>query len=318
MFFGEDRLPWVQKMILAKDEEGRKEPLSHLLKMQRDDFKGIFEVMAGLPVTVRLLDPPLHEFLPNHEDLLVEITTLKLKGGSKALLKEKEALMQRVEELKEVNPMLGHRGCRLSITMPDVARMQVRAIIEAAIECQDAGIVVKPEIEVPLVGHANELKMVRGFIDETAAKVFEEKGKKVAYRVGTMIELPRACLTADEIAEYAEFMSFGTNDLTQTTFGYSRDDAGKFITEYNDKKILDCDPFAVIDRNGVGKLMELTVKNSRATKPDMEVGICGEQGGEPESVEFCYKIGLSYVSCSPFRIPIARLAAAQASIKHKK
>ncbi len=318
MFFGEDRLPWVQKMILAKNEEGRKEPLSHLLKMQRDDFKGIFKAMADLPVTVRLLDPPLHEFLPNHEDLLVEITTLKLKGGSEELLKEKEAIMQRVEELKEVNPMLGHRGCRLSITMPDVARMQVRAILEAAIECQDAGISVKPEIEVPLVGHANELKMVKGFIDETAAKVFEEKGKKVTYRVGTMIELPRACLTADEIAEYAEFMSFGTNDLTQTTFGYSRDDAGKFITEYNDKKILDCDPFAVIDRNGVGKLMELTVKNSRATKPDMEVGICGEQGGEPDSVEFCYQIGLSYVSCSPFRIPIARLAASQASIKHKK
>ena len=318
MFFGEDRLPWMQKMILAKSEEGRKEALTHLLKMQREDFKGIFEAMDGLPVTVRLLDPPLHEFLPNHEDLLVEITTLKIKGGSKALLKEKEALMQRVEELKEVNPMLGHRGCRLSITMPDVARMQVRAILEAAIECQDEGIVVKPEIEVPLVGHANELKMVKGFIDETAVKVFKETGKSVAYKVGTMIELPRAALTADEIAEYADFMSFGTNDLTQTAFGYSRDDAGKFISEYNDKKILDCDPFAVIDRNGVGKLMELTVKNSRATKPDMEVGICGEQGGEPNSVEFCYLTGLNYVSCSPFRVPIARLAAAQSSIKHKR
>ncbi|PJD01091.1 pyruvate, phosphate dikinase [Candidatus Micrarchaeota archaeon CG10_big_fil_rev_8_21_14_0_10_54_18] len=317
MFFGEDRLPWMQKMILAKNAEGRKEALSHLLEMQREDFKGIFKAMDGLPVTIRLLDPPLHEFLPNHEELLVEITALKIKGDNSALLKEKEGLMKRVAELKESNPMLGHRGCRLSITMPDVARMQVRAILEAAIECAAKGIDVKPEIEVPLVGHANELKLVKGFIDETAKKVFAEKGETISYKVGTMIELPRACLTANEIAEYAEFMSFGTNDLTQTTFGFSRDDAGKFITEYRDKKILDGDPFAVIDRNGVGQLMELTVKRGRATKPGLEVGICGEQGGEPDSVEFCYLIGLSYVSCSPFRVPIARLAAAQSSIKHK-
>ncbi len=317
MFFGEDRLPWMQKMILAKGEEGRKEALTHLLEMQREDFKGLFAAMNGLPVTIRLLDPPLHEFLPNHEELLAQITELKVKGDNPELLKEKEELMKRVEELRELNPMLGHRGCRLSITMPDVARMQVRAILEAALECADDGVEVKPEIEVPLVGHANELKAVKGFIDETAKKVFEEKGKALPYKVGTMIELPRAALTADEIAEYAEFMSFGTNDLTQTTFGYSRDDAGKFISEYRDKKILDFDPFAVIDRNGVGKLMELTVKNSRKTKPDMEVGICGEQGGEPNSVEFCFLTGLNYVSCSPFRVPIARLAAAQSSIKHK-
>ncbi|PIZ91029.1 pyruvate, phosphate dikinase [Candidatus Micrarchaeota archaeon CG_4_10_14_0_2_um_filter_60_11] len=319
MFFGEDRLPWMQKMILAKDAEGRREALGHLLEMQREDFKGLFKAMDGLPVTIRLLDPPLHEFLPSHEELLVEITKLKATKGSAALLREKEVLLKRVEELKEINPMLGNRGCRLGITLPDVTRMQVRAIIEAAIECEANGVKVKPEIEVPLVSHVNELKFVKQIIDETAECVFKERGKRSAYKVGTMIELPRATLTADEIAEYAEFMSFGTNDLTQTTFGFSRDDAeGKFLHEYVEAKILDGDPFAVIDRGGVGKLIKMTVELGRKTKPKLEIGICGEQGGEPNSVEFCHIVGLDYVSCSPFRVPIARLAAAQAGIRHKK
>ncbi|MFA4946796.1 MAG: pyruvate, phosphate dikinase [Candidatus Micrarchaeia archaeon] len=319
MFFGEDRLPWMQKMILADGEKGRIEALSHLLEMQREDFKGIFEAMNGLPVTIRLLDPPLHEFLPSHEELLVEITTLKLKGGSEKLLKEKEVLLRRVEDLKEVNPMLGNRGCRLGITLPDVTRMQVRAILEAALACEAKKIKVLPEIEVPLVGDVRELVFVKKIINEVAELVFKEKGKRVHYKVGTMIELPRAALTSDKIAKEAEFMSFGTNDLTQTTFGYSRDDAeGKFLHVYLDQKILASDPFAVIDREGVGQLIEMTVAKGRKANPHVEIGICGEQGGEPNSVEFCHLAGLDYVSCSPFRVPIARLAAAQASINHPR
>ena len=317
MFFAEDRLPIVQQMILATTTEAREKFLSKLLPMQRSDFKGLFETMAGLPVTIRLLDPPLHEFLPKREDLMVEIAVMQAKKASKAVVAKKEKLLHRVEELHEFNPMLGHRGCRLGIVYPEITRMQARAIIEAACELAKKGKKVVPEIMVPLVGMKKELEHQKELIKRTADEVMQKKGVKIEYLVGTMIELPRAALVADEIAKDAEFFSFGTNDLTQTTFGFSRDDAAKFIYHYTDNGIMEKDPFQTLDIEGVGQLVKMGVTKGRSTRKDLKVGICGEHGGDPASVEFCFKIGLNYVSCSPFRVPIARLAAAQAKLKER-
>ncbi|MFH0800358.1 MAG: pyruvate, phosphate dikinase [Pseudomonadota bacterium] len=305
MFFEGDRIDAMREMILADDLEGRKRALMKILPMQKSDFMGIFSVMNGCPVTIRLLDPPLHEFLP-HTD--AEIADLAKKMGVKP-----ERLKAKAEELHEFNPMLGHRGCRLGVTYPEIYAMQAQAIMEAACELvHGKGISVIPEIEIPLVGHPRELKLLRDVCQRVCQEVIAKSGQKVEYTIGTMIELPRAALVADEIAKYADFMSFGTNDLTQTTFGFSRDDAGRFIGEYVSKKILPSDPFVAIDRDGVGKLMKLGVELARRVKPDIEIGICGEHGGEPSSVIFCHEIGLNYVSCSPYRVPIARLAAAHA------
>jgi pyruvate,orthophosphate dikinase len=318
MFMGQDRLPVVQEMILSENVEQRTAALNKLLPMQQGDFYGILKAMDGYPVTIRLLDPPLHEFLPSAEELLVEITELKLTGKDPKRLAEKEVLLQKVRSLSEFNPMLGHRGCRLGITFPEIYLMQVRAIFQAVAQLVKEGFNPIPEVEIPLVIHHNELEILRKQTDEVAAAVMQEQGVQFKYYVGTMIELPRACITADEIARTADFFSFGTNDLTQTVFGFSRDDAeGKFIHAYVDKKVLPVDPFVVIDRDGVGELMKMAIAKGRSTKPDLEIGICGEHGGEPNSVEFCHLIGLNYVSCSPFRVPIARLAAAQAAVKNK-
>jgi len=317
MFFAEDRLPIVQQMILANTTDGREKALNKLLPMQRSDFKGLFEVMEGYPVTVRLLDPPLHEFLPKREELMVEIAVMQAKKASRAVVAKKEKLLHRVEELHEFNPMLGHRGCRLGIVYPEITRMQARAIIEAACELAKKGKKVVPEIMVPLVGMKKELENQKELIKRTADEVMQKKGVKVDYMVGTMIELPRAAIVADEIAKEAEFFSFGTNDLTQTTFGFSRDDAGKFINHYTENGIMEKDPFQTLDQEGVGQLVKMGVSKGRSTRRDLKVGICGEHGGDPASVEFCYKVGLNYVSCSPFRVPIARLAAAQAKLKEK-
>lgn len=310
MFFEEHRIPAVREMIVASDVESRKRALDKLLPMQRSDFKGIYLAMGERPVTIRLLDPPLHEFLPQKEE---DIRALASEMGLTF-----EQLTATVENLHEFNPMMGHRGCRLAITYPEIAEMQTRAIIEAAIEVnQEAGLNVVPEIMVPLVGDAKELKYVKGYIDETAKKVMQERGVEIPYMVGTMIEIPRAALTADEVAAYAEFFSFGTNDLSQMTFGFSRDDAAKFLSDYYSKKIFESDPFARLDQDGVGKLMKIAVELGRKTRPNIKLGICGEHGGDPSSVEFCHNLGLDYVSCSPFRVPIARLAAAQAAIKQR-
>ncbi|GJQ62246.1 MAG: pyruvate, phosphate dikinase [Melioribacteraceae bacterium] len=309
MFFGGDRILAVREMILTDSLEGREKALAKLLPHQREDFAGIFEVMAGRPVTVRTLDPPLHEFLPHTDKEQQEVA--EALGIDVAKVKEK------MESLAEFNPMLGFRGCRLGISFPEITAMQARAIFEAAVEVANKGIEVHPEIMIPLVGHVNELKLQEAIVRETAEAVFAEKGKKVDYLVGTMIELPRAALTANEIAEVAEFFSFGTNDLTQTTFGLSRDDAGKFLPAYVEQDILPRDPFESIDVNGVGQLVEIGTQKGRATRDNLKVGICGEHGGEPESVEFCHRTGLNYVSCSPFRVPIARLAAARAALKDK-
>jgi len=318
MFFEEDRLPIVQKMILADSEEKRKEYLDQLLPVQRGDFEGIFEVMDGCPVIIRLIDPPLHEFLPSHEELLVEVTELKITGKDPKRLAEAEAMLRAVESMKEANPMLGLRGIRLGITMPGIIQMQVRAILEAACNMAKKGIVVKPEIMIPLTGHVNELKVTLNYLLPVAKQVMEEQGVKVEYKFGTMIEIPRAAITAGQIAEVAEFFSFGTNDLTQTVFGYSRDDAeGKFLLRYVEDKILPANPFQELDRDGVGYLIKIAVEQGRKTRPDLEVGICGEHGGDPSSIEFCHETGLNYVSCSPFRVPVARLAAAQAALKEK-
>jgi pyruvate,orthophosphate dikinase len=317
MFFAEDRLPIVQQMILANTTEGREKALNKLLPMQRSDFKGLFEAMAGLPVTIRLLDPPLHEFLPKREELMVEIAVMQAKKASRAVIAKKEKLLHRIEELHEFNPMLGHRGCRLGIVYPEITRMQVRAIIEAACELAKKGKKVIPEIMVPLVGMKKELENQKELIKRTADEVMQKKGVKIEYLVGTMIELPRAALVADEIAKDAEFFSFGTNDLTQTTFGFSRDDAGKFINHYTENGIMEKDPFQTLDIEGVGQLVKMGVTKGRSTRKDLKVGICGEHGGDPASIEFCFKIGLNYVSCSPFRVPIARLAAAHAKLKEK-
>ena len=310
MFFEEDRIPAVREMILSKDVEQREKALAKILPMQRQDFLEIFEVMEGKPVNIRLLDPPLHEFLPQDDETIAEL------AASMGI--DEAEIRKRIVDLEEFNPMLGHRGCRLAVTYPEICVMQARAIIEGAIEAINKGVEVHPEIMVPLVGEVNELKLLRGMIEETAEKVMEEKGVKVDYTVGTMIEIPRACLTADEIAEVADFFSFGTNDLTQMGFGYSRDDAGKFLGEYVDKEILEKDPFQVLDQKGIGKLVQMGAKLGRSVKPELKLGICGEHGGEPSSVEFCYNTGLNYVSCSPYRVPIARLAAAQASIKNPR
>lgn len=318
MFMAQDRLPVVQQMIMAETKEEREEALSKILPMQQKDFEGIFQAMEGLPVTVRLLDPPLHEFLPNEEELIVEIMELKAKGPSKEL-EEKQEILKKVRALSEMNPMLGLRGCRLGLLYPEIYTMQVRAILTAACNLAKKGVKVLPEIEIPLVGHEAELRILREAVEKTAEDVFEEEGIKVHYLIGTMIELPRACLTADKIANYADFFSFGTNDLTQTTFGFSRDDAeGKILPHYIENKILSDSPFIVLDRDGVGLLMKMAVEKGRSVKPDLLIGICGEHGGEPSSVEFCHMIGLDFVSCSPFRVPIARLAAAQAQLTNPR
>ncbi|MFY9312245.1 MAG: pyruvate, phosphate dikinase [Tepidanaerobacteraceae bacterium] len=317
MFMAQDRLPIVQQMIMSETKEEREEALAKLLPIQQDDFEGIFEVMDGLPVTVRLLDPPLHEFLPNAEELIEEIHELKANGNSEELEAKRE-MLKKVRALSEMNPMLGLRGCRLGLLYPEIYIMQVKAILKAACKLTQRGIKVIPEIEIPLVGHELELENLRAIVEETAEKVLEEEGIKVDYFIGTMIELPRACLTAEDIAKHADFFSFGTNDLTQTTFGFSRDDAeGKILPHYIEQKILTDSPFIILDRKGVGSLMKMAVEKGRQEKEDLLIGICGEHGGEPSSVEFCHMIGLDFVSCSPFRVPIARLAAAQAAINHK-
>lgn len=318
MFMDPKRIPIVQSMILAENYEDRKGFLDQLLIMQQGDFEGIFEAMEGHPVNIRLLDPPMHEFLPDKEELLVEVTKLQLTAPDSPELAEKERLLKKVNQLSEFNPMLGHRGCRLGIIYPEIYEMQVRAIINAAVKVTEKGIPVKPEIMIPLVGHVNELKRMRQLVEETAEQVMSATGVYFDYLVGTMIEVPRAALTADRIAEQADFFSFGTNDLTQTTFGFSRDDAeGKFLQTYIEQKVLPENPFAVLDREGVGKLIEMGVTLGRKTKSNLKTGICGEHGGEKSSIEFCYLAGLDYVSCSPYRVPLARLAAAQATIQHR-
>ncbi|GAB4317344.1 MAG: pyruvate, phosphate dikinase [Bacteroidales bacterium] len=310
MFFGEGKIQAMREMILAKDEAGRRKALEKLLPIQREDFEGIFEAMHDLPVTVRLLDPPLHEFVPHEEKEQQEMADLM--GISLEDVKAK------VEELAEFNPMLGHRGCRLGNTYPEISEMQTRAIIEAALNLKQRGVTALPEIMIPLTGTLAEMKMQEEIVRSTAEKVFEERGDRIDYLVGTMIEVPRAALTADQIAQSAEFFSFGTNDLTQMTFGYSRDDVAKFLPIYLKKNILKVDPFQVLDQEGVGQLVKMAVKKGKKTRKNIKLGICGEHGGEPSSVEFCHRAGLHYVSCSPFRVPIARLAAAQAVVRKKQ
>jgi pyruvate, phosphate dikinase len=310
MFFEGDRIDAMREMILSDTVEERRIALAKILPMQRSDFEGILEAMDGFGVTIRLLDPPLHEFTPNEPESQKYMA--EKMGISVEVVKEK------VDALHEFNPMLGHRGCRLGITYPEITEMQARAIIEAACNLKLKGLNPKPEIMVPLVGTVKELKQQTNIIRCTADVVFAEKGIKVDYMVGTMIEIPRAALTADQIAEVAEFFSFGTNDLTQMTFGYSRDDAGKFLPEYIKKGILKTDPFAVLDQEGVGQLVQMGAEKGRSANSKLKLGICGEHGGEPSSVIFCDKVGMDYVSCSPFRVPIARLAAAQAAIMHAK
>ncbi len=328
MFFAEDRIPHMQAMILARDEKTRKKALQKLLPMQRKDFAGLFQAMDGFPVVIRTLDPPLHEFLPKRENLMVDIvklphaaprekkelaTTYGVTVGE--LKKHLPELLHRVEELHEFNPMLGHRGCRLGITYPEITEMQARAIFEAAVQVAKKGVKVIPEVMIPLIGSVKELENQKALVVKVAEEVLGGAGMQdLKYYVGTMIEIPRAAMTADEVAREAEFFSFGTNDLTQTTMGLSRDDYTKFSRQYEDLKIFKADPFAVLDQEGVGRVVEMAVRLGRKTRPDLEVGICGEHGGEPSSVEFCYRIGMNYVSCSPYRVPIARLAAAQAAI----
>jgi pyruvate,orthophosphate dikinase len=338
MFMEQERLPIVQKMILAETPAERQAALDQLLPFQRGDFKGIFESMVdpktgeGYPVVIRLIDPPLHEFLPSYEELLTDVTRLETKkedgkfsAEDEKTLQEKQKLLEAVGAMREMNPMLGLRGCRLGLLFPEINVMQTRAILEAAIELTKAGKKVYPKIMIPLVGHVNELKEVRRQLEEVAKQVTQEAGIAMDYKFGTMIELPRAALTAGQIAEVADFFSFGTNDLTQTTFGISRDDAeGKFLLKYVDGlqepglkervKILPVNPFQTLDRDGVGQLVRMAVENGRKANPHLEVGICGEHGGDPDSIEFCNMIGLNYVSCSPFRVPVARLAAAQAAL----
>jgi pyruvate,orthophosphate dikinase len=329
MFFETERLPIVQRMILAQDDAERDQALAELLPIQRDDFAGLFRAMDGLPVTIRLIDPPLHEFLPSHDDLLRDVTELEtrqrmgaeeLAAGSDPLgltgtLATKRRLLAAVEAMREANPMLGLRGVRLGIHLPSLVRMQVRAILEAACICAREGVKVKPKIMIPLTAHNNELKVERGILDMEAKAVMQEQRRRIPFQFGTMIEIPRAAITANEIARHAEFFSFGTNDLTQTTFGISRDDAETgFLQEYLDKRILPENPFATLDQTGVGRLMQMAVELGRGTRPDLEVGICGEHGGDPKTIDFCHRNALNYVSCSPYRVPIARLAAAHAAL----
>ena len=311
MFFDEDRIIPMREMIVAKTEEERRKALSKLLPMQKGDFKAMYEALEGRPATIRFLDPPLHEFVPHSDEEIREL------AGQMSL--DFEELKATVEGLHEFNPMLGHRGCRLAVTYPEIAEMQTRAVIEAAIEVKnEKGYDIVPEIMIPLVGEVKELKFVKDIVDSTAKAVMNEKGITIEYHVGTMIEIPRAALTADEIAKEAEFFSFGTNDLTQMTFGFSRDDAGKFLNDYYERKIYEQDPFAKLDQVGVGQLVKMAAEKGRATRPNIKLGICGEHGGDPSSVEFCHNVGLNYVSCSPFRVPLARLAAAQAQVKNPR
>ena len=311
MFFEEDRIMAMREMIVAKNEEERRAALEKLLPMQRKDFIGIYEALQGMPATIRFLDPPLHEFLPHNDDEIAEL--------SKTMGLTFEELKSTVESLHEFNPMMGHRGCRLAVSYPEIAEMQTRAVIEAAIEVKTAkGYDIVPEIMIPLVGEVKELKFVKDIVVSTAEEVMDEKGVKLDYHVGTMIEIPRAAITADEIAKEAEFFSFGTNDLTQMTFGFSRDDAAKFLSDYYERKIYEQDPFAKLDQTGVGQLVKIAAEKGRATRPNIKLGICGEHGGDPSSVEFCHNVGLNYVSCSPFRVPVARLAAAQAQVKNPR
>jgi pyruvate,orthophosphate dikinase len=313
MFFAEDRIPHMRTMILANNEKDRRAALKKLLPMQRSDFMGVFTAMDGFPVTIRTLDPPLHEFLPKREDLMVEIAVLEATKPKSPKLKELKALLRRVEELHEFNPMLGHRGCRLGITYPEITEMQARAIFEAAVAVAKKGVKVKPEVMIPLTATLKEYAHQAAIVRRVAEEVFAEKEQRVEYLVGTMIELPRAALVANEIAKEAEFFSFGTNDLTQTTFGFSRDDVNKVLPTYISEGVLKQDPFNVLDREGVGQLVRMGTERGRQTRPDLKVGICGEHGGEPQSVEFCYEVRMNYVSCSPFRVLTARLAAAQAA-----
>jgi pyruvate,orthophosphate dikinase len=317
MFFGEEKLPHMRAMILAKTEKDRRAALKKLLPLQRKDFDGVFRAMDGFPVTIRTLDPPLHEFLPRREDLMVEIAVLEATKPKSPKLSGLRKLLRRVEELHEFNPMLGHRGCRLGITYPEITEMQARAIFEAAVAVAKQGVKVYPEVMIPLTATLKEMANQAAVVNRVAQEVFKEKGTKVDYMVGTMIELPRAALVADEIAKEAQFFSFGTNDLTQTTFGFSRDDINKVLPTYLAEGILKQDPFAVLDREGVGQLVKMATERGRKTRPNLKVGICGEHGGEPSSVEFCYQTGLNYVSCSPFRVLTARLAAAQAAASDK-
>ncbi len=311
MFFDADRIPKIRKMILSETVEAREEALNELIPFQKGDFKAMYKELNGRPMTVRYLDPPLHEFLPTEED--------DIKALAKDMNISVEQLKNKIDELHEFNPMMGHRGCRLAVTYPEIAKMQTRALMEAAIEVnEEEGLNIVPEIMIPLVGERKELKFVKDIVIETAEQVKKEKKSKIEYHIGTMIEIPRAALLADEIAEEAEFFSFGTNDLTQMTFGFSRDDAGKFLDAYYQNKIYESDPFARLDQNGVGKLVKMAAEAGRKTRPDIHLGICGEHGGEPSSIEFCHNVGLDYVSCSPYRVPIARLAAAQANLANKK
>ncbi len=315
MFFEEERLPIVQRMILASNDTDRQKALDELLPLQRSDFEGLFKSMDGQPVIIRLIDPPLHEFLPDEEEVLEEVLKKRLKGETQGL-KEKEDLLEAIRSLHESNPMMGMRGVRLSIVMPGLVKMQVRAIFEAACGQAKQGVVVKPEVMIPLVGHVNELKAIQPTLEEVAKAVMEETGVDVEYKFGTMIEIPRAAVTADQIASVAQFFSFGTNDLTQMTFGFSRDDAeGRFLLEYIAQNVLPENPFQTLDQIGVGELMKIAVEKGRGARPELEVGICGEHGGDPKSIAFCHSLGLNYVSCSPFRVPVARLAAAQAALK---
>jgi pyruvate,orthophosphate dikinase len=317
MFFGEGRIPIVQRMILAENEADRRKALDQLLPLQRDDFYGVFKAMNGSPVTIRTIDPPLHEFLPKREELMVEIARLEMSGKGSKELDDKRRLLARVEQLHEFNPMLGHRGVRLGITYPEITEMQTRAIIQAACRLNKEGLKVVPEIMIPLVGHVRELRDQKAVVDRIAAETMKSEGVTVKYLVGTMIEVPRGAMTANEVAEEAQFFSFGTNDLTQLTFGFSRDDVGKFLRIYQEKKILDKDPFATIDTVGVGAIVRRGVELGRKTRPDLKLGICGEHGGDPSSIHFFEQVGLDYVSASPYRIPVARLAAAQAAMAVK-
>jgi pyruvate,orthophosphate dikinase len=326
MFFEEERLPIVQAMILAKTSEERVAHLDKLLPFQRADFEGLFEAMDGLPVIIRLIDPPLHEFLPSKDELLTQVVTMRVKGveemefdGEVKKLAEQEQMLQAVEGMEEANPMMGLRGIRLGITLPEITQMQVRAIFEAACNKANEGIDVHPEIMIPLTGHHNELKIANELLVPIAKDVMKEKGVEVKYKFGTMLEIPRACVTADQVAEYAEFFSYGTNDLTQMTYGYSRDDAERgFLLHYVEHGVLPSNPFQQLDWDGVGALVKMGARKGRQTRPELEVGICGEHGGDPSSIEFCHLVGLNYVSCSPFRVPVARLAAAHAALKHRK
>jgi pyruvate,orthophosphate dikinase len=317
MFFGEGRIEKVQRMILADNEADRRVALAELLPLQRDDFYGVFKGMHGQPVTIRTIDPPLHEFLPKREDLMVEIARLEATGRTGSELEERKRLLARVEQLHEFNPMLGHRGVRLGVTYPEITEMQARAIFEAAAQLNKEGLKIVPEVMIPLVGVVKELKDQKTIVDRVAAEVMKEQGVRFKYLVGTMIEVPRGAITADEVAAEAQFFSFGTNDLTQLTFGYSRDDVGKFLSIYQERKILERDPFQSIDTTGVGQLVQLAVERGRRTRPDIKLGVCGEHGGDPSSVHFFHRAGLDYVSASPYRVPVARLAAAHAALSVK-